>query len=104
MECGGPRVSEQQSAALRRECWRALDLLSGLGKSLPERNLWIPWAARLPPTLTLYGLCRLLFSFLFFDRFLSASACPPTWMFLSMCTVLLESKPNISSNVSFEWS
>ena len=39
MECGGHRVSDLQSAALRRECWRALDLFSVLGKSLPERNL-----------------------------------------------------------------
>ena len=69
MECGGPRVSEQ-SAALRRECWRALNLFSGLGKSLPERNLWIPWAEPLPPTLTPYWLPRLFFFILFFDRFL----------------------------------
>ena len=70
MECGGPRVSDQQSAALRRECWRALDLFSVLGKSLPERNLWIPWAARVPPHSPRYGLYSLLFFGLFFDRFL----------------------------------
>ena len=73
MECGGPRVSEQQSAALRRECWRVLNLFSGLAKSLPERNLWIPWAARLPSTLTTYGLPRLFFFVLFFDRFLEGT-------------------------------
>ena len=60
----------KESAALRRECWRALDLFSGLGKSLPERNLWIPWAARLPPTLTRNWRYCLFFCFLFFDRFL----------------------------------
>ena len=42
VECGGPRVSEQQSAALRREYWRALNLFSVLGKALPERNLGFP--------------------------------------------------------------
>ena len=68
-----PRGASIKSAALRRECWRALNLLSGLGKSLPERNLWIPWAARLPPTLTLNGLPRLFFFVLFFDRFLEGT-------------------------------
>ena len=29
----------KESAALHRECWRALNLFSVLGKSLPERNL-----------------------------------------------------------------
>ena len=59
-----------KSAALRRECWRPLDLFSRLGKSLPERNLWIPWAARWPPTLTLDWCHCLLFCNLFFNRFL----------------------------------
>ena len=60
----------KESAALRRECWRVLDLFSGLAKSLPERNLWIPWAARLPPTLTRNWLPCLLFFVFFLDRFL----------------------------------
>ena len=70
MECGGHRVSDLQSAALRRECWRALNLFSVLGKSLPERNLWIPWAARVPPHSPRNVPHCLLFFGLFFDRFL----------------------------------
>ena len=65
MECGGPRVSDQQSAALRRECWRALDLFSVLGKSLPERNLWIPWAARRRRTQPPTGIIAFFFSTFF---------------------------------------
>ena len=60
----------KESAALRRECWRVLDLFSGLGKSLPERNLWIPWAAPAPSTLTLHWCHCPRFGLLFFDRFL----------------------------------
>ena len=63
-------ASPGKSAALRRECWRVLDLLSGLGKSLPERNLWIPWAAPAPSTLTMNVSHCLLFCLLFFDQFL----------------------------------
>ena len=53
------------AAALRRECWRVLDLFSGLGKSLPERNRWIPWAARLPSTLTPNVVIAFFFASLF---------------------------------------
>ena len=46
------------------------DLFSGLGKTLPERNPWIPWAVRLPSFFTPYGCGRLFFFVIFFDRFL----------------------------------
>ena len=61
------RIRERQERSGVR---RALDLFSGLGKSLPERNLWIPWAARVPPHSTPDVPHCLLFFGLFLDRFL----------------------------------